>query len=178
MYTKLLLTFWLTMQFVSKTTAMLEFKNIKCESVDKEFSEFEYCYLKSVNRTYKYISVKIKLLQLPITNVKVNGALYQRLNGYKPFLYNITVDCCKFLKNQKYSPIASFLFDTFKGFSNINHSCPFNHDIILDKLTAESVYHRFTNILPFPEGDYMLQLNWFTSGINRGIFKVFVSLKI
>jgi len=34
-----------------------------------------------------------------------------------------------------------------------------------------------TNILPFPEGDYMLQLNWFISGIYRVIFKVFVSLK-
>jgi len=50
---------------------MLEFKNINCEAVDKEFSEFEYCYLKSVNRTYKYISVKLKLLQLPVTNAKV-----------------------------------------------------------------------------------------------------------
>ncbi|XP_039480821.1 uncharacterized protein LOC120444898 [Drosophila santomea] len=178
MYTnpKLILTFWIAMQLVSRTTTMVEFTNIRCEAVDKEYCTFEYCQIKSVNRTYKYLSVKAKILQLPITNAKVNGALYQRLNGYKPFLYNITLDCCKFVKNQKSNPVASFFYDTFKEFSNLNHSCPFNHDIVLDKLTAESINHRVTRILPFPEGQYMLQLNFNVSGINRVILKIYLAL--
>ncbi|XP_016958186.1 uncharacterized protein LOC108030080 [Drosophila biarmipes] len=173
---KLLLHFLLALQLVSGASSLVEFKNIKCEAVDKEFCTFEYCHMKSVNRTYKYISLRAKLFKLPVTNAKVNGALYQRLNGYKPFLYNITVDCCLFLKNQKSNPVASFFYDSFKGFSNLNHSCPYNHDIVLDKLTAESVNHRVTNILPFPEGEYMLNFNWMVYGSSRAVFKIYFAL--
>ncbi|KAH8348576.1 hypothetical protein KR084_008779, partial [Drosophila pseudotakahashii] len=155
---------------------LVEFKNIKCESVDEEFCTFDYCHLKSVNRTYKYFSARAKMLKLPITNAKVNGALYQRLNGYKPFLYNITVDCCKFVKNQKSNPVAGFLYDSFKEFSNLNHSCPYNHDLVLEKLTASSVNHRVTNILPFPEGEYMVHLNWIAYGRTRAVFKLYFAL--
>ncbi|XP_037713651.1 uncharacterized protein LOC119549570 [Drosophila subpulchrella] len=173
---KLLLHFLLAMQLVSEAPSLVEFKNIKCEAVDTEFCTFDYCHLKSVNRTYKYISLRAKMLKLPITDAKVNAALYQRLNGYKPFLYNITVDCCKFFKNQKSSPVASFIYDSFKGFSNLNHSCPYNHDMVLDKLSAASVNHRVTNILPFPEGEYMLNFNWISHGSIRAVLKVYFAL--
>ncbi|XP_041563591.1 uncharacterized protein LOC108141344 [Drosophila elegans] len=173
---KLVIRFLLTMHLISESISLVEFKNIKCESLDEEFCTFDYCYLKSVNRSYKYFSLRVKLLKLPVTNAKVNGALYQRLNGYKPFLYNITVDACKFFKNQKSNPIASFFYDAFKGYSNLNHSCPYNHDLVLDKLTAESVNHRVTKILPFPPGEYMVHMNWIAYNINRAVFKIYLAL--
>lgn len=42
-----------------------------CNSLDKQFSDFEYCYIKWVNRSYKYVSIKAKLFKTPITKVKV-----------------------------------------------------------------------------------------------------------
>jgi len=33
--------------------------------------DFEYCYLKSVNRTYKYLSLKTKMFRLPVDNCEV-----------------------------------------------------------------------------------------------------------
>ncbi|KAH8279369.1 hypothetical protein KR026_008201, partial [Drosophila bipectinata] len=156
--------------------SLVEFKNVICDSVDKEFCRFEYCYLKSVNRTYKYVSGRVNLFQLPITNVTVNIGFYKRMNGYKPFLYNETVDGCKFIKNQKGSPITKYYFDFFKNFSNINHSCPYNHDLIIEKVTTTVVNHRVTKVLPFPEGDYMLQMNWSANGVLRAITKFFFSL--
>ncbi|XP_016985335.1 uncharacterized protein LOC108048902 [Drosophila rhopaloa] len=173
---KLVIHCWLTMYLIREAFSLVEFKNIKCESTDKEFCTFDYCHLKSVNRTYKYFSLRVKLLKVPITKAKVNGALYQRLNGYKPFMYNVTVDACKFFKNQKSNPVASYFYDFFKGFSNINHSCPFNHDLVLDKLTAESVNHRLTNILPFPKGEYMVNMNWIAYDIIRAVFKIYFIL--
>jgi len=44
--------------------------------LDKEFADFEYCTLKAVNRSYKYVSTKVKLFQVPITKVKVCGRQY------------------------------------------------------------------------------------------------------
>ncbi|KAH8244321.1 hypothetical protein KR026_006592, partial [Drosophila bipectinata] len=83
----------------------------------------------------------------------VNFALYKRFNGYKPFLYNMTLDACKFQQNPKGNP----------------------HDLVLEKLTTERISHRLTTILPFPEGDYMFQMYWFAYGINRARFQIFVS---
>ncbi|XP_033254353.1 uncharacterized protein LOC117193739 isoform X5 [Drosophila miranda] len=112
----------------SKIDCRVEFTNIKCNSEDKEFSDFEYCYLKSVNRSYKYLSLKVNLFQVPITNVSTKIGLYKRFSGYKPFLYNLTVDACKFLKHQKSFPIVSYFYELIKDFSNMNHSCPYDND--------------------------------------------------
>lgn len=123
---------------------MFEFTNLKCIPLDTTFCSFEYCLLKSVNRSYKYGSLKVKLLQLPVDKVKVclvfikskcfiiylnllqlNLALYKRLNGYKPFLYNVTIDGCKFLQNRNSSPVAAFIWNLFGPYSNMNHTCPY-----------------------------------------------------
>ncbi|XP_017049382.1 uncharacterized protein LOC108093703 [Drosophila ficusphila] len=168
----LLLHFLIAMYLAKEAVSLLVLRNIKCQTLDEEFSNFEYCILKSVNRTYKYISLKVNLLKVPISSVQVNVELFQRLNGYKPFLYNITIDACKFFKNQKSNPVASYFYDSFKKFSNINHSCPYNHDLVLEKLSADFLNHRFTKILPFPKGEYMIQMNWFAYHINRAQFQL------
>jgi len=51
--------------------------------------------------------------------------MWKRLNGYKPFLYNITTDVCKFLRNPKSNPVMKYIFESFIEYSNINHSCPY-----------------------------------------------------
>jgi len=59
----------------------------------------------------------------------VQFGLYKRLNGYKPFLYNMTLDGCRFLKSRNPNPIALYFYNLFKDYSNINHTCPYNVSI-------------------------------------------------
>nr|XP_044248954.1 uncharacterized protein LOC123002679 [Drosophila takahashii] len=139
----------------SKVHSLVEFTNIKCESLDKTFCDFEYCHLKSVNRSFKYYSLKVNLFQLPITSVQVNMELFKGGNGYHPFLYNATLDACKFLKNQKSNPVVGYFYGFLKPFSNMNHSCPYNHDLVVDKITTEFVNNQITKVLSFPEGQYI-----------------------
>ncbi|KAH8232234.1 hypothetical protein KR032_002460, partial [Drosophila birchii] len=138
----------------------IEFTNFVCTSYDKKFGDYEYCYLKSINRSYKYASGKFDVYQLPVNKIKVNLALWKRLNGYKPFLYNITFEACAFVRNPKSNPIANFIYGTFREYSNINHSCPFYHGVTIEKLPTDIVNDRFTKVLPFPIGDYMLKVHW------------------
>ncbi|KAH8351985.1 hypothetical protein KR084_001008 [Drosophila pseudotakahashii] len=154
----------------------MEFTNVKCTSHDPEFAIFDYCLLKSVNRTYKYLSLKVKLLKTPITKIKMNISIFQRLNGYKPFLYNVTVDACKIVKNQKSNPVASYLYSLFKSHSNMNHSCPYDHDIILEKLNTKFVNNQVTDVLPVPPGDYLFHSNWIAYDINRVTTNVYVRI--
>ncbi|EDX09197.1 uncharacterized protein Dsimw501_GD13270, isoform A [Drosophila simulans] len=162
--------------YFTEVYSVVEFTNLHCESLDKDFALFEYCFLKSVNRTYKYVSIKVNLLRTPITKIKVRFGLYKRLNGYKPFLYNMTLDACRFLNSPNPNPVASYFYSWFKDYSNTNHSCPFDHDIVLDKMPYHSLNYKLTKILPFPEGKYMLEGHWIAYDIDRAITKFFLTL--
>ncbi|KQS51985.1 uncharacterized protein LOC26526272 [Drosophila erecta] len=151
---------------VLETKSLFEFTNINCSSIDMKVGEYEYCYLKSINRSYKYASGKFKLHQTPLTHMKINCMLWKRFNGYKPFLYNITFEFCKFLKNKKTNQVIKFLFDSFSSYSNLNHSCPYSGDLYVDKLPIGFLNHRVTEILPVPEGKYMLEFHFFTLNSN------------
>ncbi|EDW32021.1 GL10660 [Drosophila persimilis] len=117
-----------------------------------------------------------KLIWMLFFISEVNAALYQRLNGYKPFLYNITLDACKLLNNRKSNPVANYLFGIFEKSSNLNHSCPYHHDLIVDQLATNVIDHHVSAVLPFPEGDYLLESHWFIDNIERAVFKVYGTL--
>ncbi|XP_016950745.1 uncharacterized protein LOC108025001 [Drosophila biarmipes] len=157
-FVKLLVILYCLPEIASK----LEFTNIQCVAEDTLFCSFEYCYIKPINRSYKYISLKARLFKTPL-----NFAMYKRVNGYLPFLYNKTVDSCRFLNNTSSQPVAKFFYELFKSHSNMNHSCPYDHDIVIDKLSTGFLNHQLTEVLPLPEGKYMMQTRWFAYDILR-----------
>ncbi|XP_022221547.2 uncharacterized protein LOC111073519 [Drosophila obscura] len=160
---------------ICAVASRLEFKNIKCTNLDRKFSEFEECYLKAQNRTYKYMSIKVILHQKPVTQFKVNFELYKRSNGLQPISYNTTLDGCKEFSSAR-NPVTTFFLGLFQTYSNINHSCPYNHDLILHKLPTNFVLQQFSTFLPFPPGDYVLSSNWIAYGINRANVRVHATL--
>ncbi|XP_068152611.1 uncharacterized protein [Drosophila tropicalis] len=145
--------------------------------MDKLFCGFEYCYLKSINRTYKYASLKVNLFQIPVTNFSVNLAVLKWSNGYRPFHYNFTTDGCKFLGNVKTrNPVGKYFFDFISPYANVNHKCPFNHDIIIDKVPITHMDYQLTKLIPFPKADYLFETTWFAYGIKRGSLKIYGKL--
>ncbi|KAH8253181.1 hypothetical protein KR032_004047, partial [Drosophila birchii] len=132
-----------------------EFTNINCTSLDTSKMDVAACFLKSVNRTYKYLSIRTKVYKFPVTDVTVSVQVLKRLNGYKPFLFNFTADCCKFLKGQR-NQMTQFFFNLYAPYSNINHPCPFTNDVYVDKLPISYINNILTNVLPFPEGSYCI----------------------
>ncbi|XP_041449528.1 uncharacterized protein LOC111065630 [Drosophila obscura] len=154
----------------------VEYTNINCTSLDKDFCDFEYCFLKSVNRSYKYMSLKVNLFKIPVTNVKVNFSLLKRFSGYKPFLYNITVDACKVLRYPKSNPVFVWFHGLFSKHSNMNHTCPFEHDLVVNKLSGNYVNTQFSEVLPFPDGEYLFQSNWYAYNVNRAVVNVYITL--
>ncbi|EDW38986.1 GL13843 [Drosophila persimilis] len=163
-----------TMMIKKYSLVLTCYKNINCTSLDKEFCNFEYCYLKSVNRTYKYMSLKVNLYKIPIR--QVNFSLLKRFNGYKPFLYNITVDACKILKYPKSNPVFGWFHSLFSAHSNMNHTCPFDHDLVVDKLSADYINKQFTEVLPYPHGQYLFHSNWFANNVKRASVNVYGTL--
>ncbi|XP_016962994.1 uncharacterized protein LOC108033239 [Drosophila biarmipes] len=147
-------------------TSEFEFTNLKCSPLDKEFMDVEACYLKSRNRTYKFLTFRTKFHQVEI---------FKRLNGYKPFLYNFTVDACQFLNGRR-NPLVRFFYELFASYSNLNHSCPYNHDIFVEKVPISFLKYQTTVVLPVPEGDYLLHSVYTIRGKARLDLKVYVKI--
>ena len=78
-----------------------------------------------------------------IAAIDVGIEVLKRANGYKPFLYNITVNGCKLLKNPRSNPVAWYFFSAFQSFTNINHSCPFTVSILVNIEVLYSVEKYF-----------------------------------
>ncbi|XP_039493961.1 uncharacterized protein LOC120453354 [Drosophila santomea] len=166
----------LLLYLIKEISTAVEFTNVKCNSWNKTFADFEYCHLKSVNRSFKYLSLKVNLFKVPITKVKVNFSLLKRYNGYKPFLYNITVDACKVLRHPKSNLIFGFFHGLFKKYSNMNHTCPYDHDLIVEKLPISFLNQQMTGELKFPHGDYLFHSDWYAYGVNRATVDCYYSL--
>ncbi|XP_030371992.1 uncharacterized protein LOC115622235 [Scaptodrosophila lebanonensis] len=160
-------TLFYVYQLIFVVQGKLEFTNIKCEVIDKKFCVFQHCFLKSVNRTYKYFSVHVHFLQPPVHSGSVNFVLYKRSNGLRPFLFNYTMDVCKFLDNRT-NPASQYFYSLVKDYTNVNHTCPYDHDVVNwwnKKLTIS---------MPVPTGRYLLKTLWISKGILRAeVFNYF-----
>ncbi|XP_033246362.1 uncharacterized protein LOC108158670 [Drosophila miranda] len=160
---------------VAGVSCKVEFTNLKCTTLEREFLEFDKCFLKSINRTYKYLSVSTKIHMLPIKSASIRTQVLQRLNGYKPFLFNFTTDACKALSG-KMNPTTRFFFGLIAPYSNLNHSCPYDHDLFVEKLPISFMDEQLTKVLPFPEGDYCLKNVYSHRGKPRAEVSVYASI--
>ncbi|XP_032599083.1 uncharacterized protein LOC116806504 [Drosophila grimshawi] len=86
----------------------------------------------------------------------VNLSLHRKFNGYRPFMFNHTYDYCKFMAkgNNKLS-FTRIINDLLAIYSNLNHSCPFEHPIIVKDMVATTKDFQF---VPLPTGDYKVQV--------------------
>ncbi|XP_039954156.1 uncharacterized protein LOC120770621 [Bactrocera tryoni] len=136
-----------------------KFSNVKCHSYDKSKIVFKSCFLKAVRGEDSYMKVHAHLKEVG-REANVSIRLLKRANGWKPFLYKVHFDGCKFMKNPRANPVAEFFYKIMKEYSNLNHTCPYDHDLILDKFRLSSDLVK----LPFPIGEYAVDTTWFVNG--------------
>ncbi|KAH8369614.1 hypothetical protein KR093_000312 [Drosophila rubida] len=165
--------------------ANFEVTRIQFVVKDDKYASIEKCHLQPVNRSLKLFDLRIKLLQLPVTNALVKWSLLKRSNGYLPINQNYTVDVCKFMQHSNHV-FNNFIYSIFKDFTNLNHTCPFNvssnyavayphsflfiavclqHDIIVNKFPTRFV--RAMDFIFIPRGDYAIDSAWYAGGVLR-----------
>ncbi|KNC34642.1 hypothetical protein FF38_13457, partial [Lucilia cuprina] len=135
--------------------ACVKFTNIKCLEYDKPFASIQICKLKLVARAVVAMNLHVKLHQVPVNNVSIHVELLKKFSGYRPFLYNGTADFCQLMKNGKRFPFLNIFMHMLTNSSNINHTCPYDHDIIVKNLIIkDQMFQKF----PLPQGDYFLNI--------------------
>ncbi|EDV52218.2 uncharacterized protein LOC6544813 [Drosophila erecta] len=164
----LLLKFWVTLPMIC--FGHVSFTNLNCSSHNSDFLTFPTCHIKAVNRTHKYISIHAKMHQLPIFDARVSFCLIEI-----PFFFDLSYDACQFMKNQK-NIFINTLYKTFQRNSNMNHTCPYNHDIIVDKLFTGNLEEEFGRFIVIPNGNYAIYTEWITNKVARASVKIYFNI--
>ncbi|KAI8116115.1 hypothetical protein CVS40_11759 [Lucilia cuprina] len=151
-------------------TLTVKFTKFQCFEFDKPFADIPKCYLKVVARDKVALNIHVRLHQVPVPNVSINAAVLIKgsTQNYRPFLYNNTLDYCKFLKNPNRHPFWKI------PASNINHTCPFSHDIIVQNLILDSSMFK---IIPFPSGDYLVIIKVAAYNDYKAEVRAYISLR-
>uniref|UniRef100_A0A1I8NJ66 Uncharacterized protein n=1 Tax=Musca domestica TaxID=7370 RepID=A0A1I8NJ66_MUSDO len=142
---------------LNKGSRRAKITRVQCLELDKPFATIPKCHLKALSRYMSAFSIHVVLHQVPVNNVSFNAALYRKgNNGYRPFMYNNTVDFCRFYRNpNRFMFWKIVFFNIIAPYTNINHTCPFDHDIIVENLTLNSEMFK---LIPFPEDQYMVRV--------------------
>nr|XP_036670644.1 uncharacterized protein LOC118877230 [Drosophila suzukii] len=156
----------------------VSFTNLKCEMFDRKFGKFEVCHIKAVNRTHKYIDLEIALNILPINNIMINLEPMRYGNGYKSFFMSMKYDFCKYMRNPNERSLTFLkeIHSTFIDATNLNHTCPYNHNISVTKFWTGNLEKAFLRYLPVPNGDYALFSTWYVSNIPRLFVNIYFKI--
>ncbi|EDV96532.1 GH16300 [Drosophila grimshawi] len=147
--------FFLLLLVVAKSTKT-RFTNVECEMLDPLYATFKECKLKILGRGIVGLNVYATLNQGPFKTAKVNVCVWRKFNGYRPFLFNTTFDFCKFMdKSKEKLSYIRLILNAISESSNLNHSCPYEHSIIVRDLVLKE---EFFKLAPIPSGQYKIQI--------------------
>ncbi|XP_060659313.1 uncharacterized protein LOC132793414 [Drosophila nasuta] len=74
--------------------------------------------------------------------------------AYRMQIMNETFDFCAFMGKNAPSQMFHLINQHFNKYTNANHSCPYQHDIIYYGIDSE----KFFTEIPAPKGNYILQM--------------------
>ncbi|XP_033149242.1 uncharacterized protein LOC117134726 [Drosophila busckii] len=152
----------------------IRYTGLKCQSVDTTYCIIEHCVMKPMRRGVKQVTGVVKLLKLPVSNISLTLQL-QRRGQSKQILYSVSIDGCKFWDTKRRNPIANALYKYFRfdAYTNMNHSCPYNHDIIFDNFRLDDT-HNWP--LPISPGDYVINSSWYSYNVLRAL--AYITLQV
>ncbi|KAH8371855.1 hypothetical protein KR093_009112 [Drosophila rubida] len=158
---------------VSFSQNSTRYTNVKCIVMSPSYVIFKQCHLKVLGRGLIALTIQAVLLKDPITNAKVNLALFRKYNGFQPYLLKATFDFCKIVSKSNYRfSVEKIFIDAILPFSNINHSCPYKDEIYIKNIVFKEEFLKF---IPLPSGEYQIQLFTFSDNILRA--KVYVNFE-
>ncbi|XP_073813068.1 uncharacterized protein [Musca autumnalis] len=159
---------------INLTFATLRLTNLRCTSKNESLGKFKVCSLKAVKRDVVEINVNFQLLKRPVNQADFLLRMRRRGDIGGKALYEYNVDICEFLSRNRRKPLANLFYNFFElqRTSNLNHSCPFDHDIIVKGCRVNS---KLIEVLPIDSGEYIVWTSWNIFG--RPIAEVEILLK-
>ncbi|KAH8406838.1 hypothetical protein KR222_005761 [Zaprionus bogoriensis] len=128
---------------------------VECKTLDPSFCFFKKCEMTTNEsgqaKFHFHIAMRYKK---PVNDVTTSVSLFKISKTYRLPIFNESFDFCAFMHNRSSSKVFAFIATQFEKFSNINHTCPYQHDIIVRGVDDELL----VNGIPAPNGKYMLNI--------------------
>ncbi|XP_017469283.1 PREDICTED: uncharacterized protein LOC108361217 [Rhagoletis zephyria] len=153
--------------------AEIRFTYIRCKAIDASLINIPLCITKPISRNVTETSLHVRLAR-PVTNIVTRVRFMKKSSDYSLYFGENSYDACKFLDNRKIYPIADYLFNIIDDYTNLNHSCPYKGDIIIDRFRIRKDKLTW---LPMPEGEYALFTSWNIDGKLRAELNFYFSYK-
>lgn len=104
--------------------------NIVCESRNKSWVLIDNCQLSTTHSNQRLLNIALTVLH-PTNSVTLRIQVLKKTITYKPWLLDVTVDGCRFMR-YKNNKVTKAFWDLIKDFSTVNHSCPY---MVVDWIT-------------------------------------------
>uniref|UniRef100_T1GLD9 Uncharacterized protein n=1 Tax=Megaselia scalaris TaxID=36166 RepID=T1GLD9_MEGSC len=115
--------------FLNENTG--RFKKIDCSVNEKFFSKNYSCYVKPINRTVAYLDMEFYIIQRAHHVIITLQLFKKETQHFRPFLINLKVDACDFLKTKRNNNIiVRTVANYFLPYSNMNFTCPYKGIIL------------------------------------------------
>ncbi|SPP75191.1 Hypothetical predicted protein [Drosophila guanche] len=141
-----------------------KFKSLLCVPHDKDYADFFICKINAISRYKNSISIGYRIKQTFGSNLILRMELFKRANGWRPFLYNVTLNVCDFLDNAKNrntpnGALFSLAFSYFSQYLNKPLKCPFYANDTMEIMNFVCNMKRFRSRFPIENGEYAAQFS-------------------
>ncbi|KAH8267344.1 hypothetical protein KR018_011800 [Drosophila ironensis] len=118
------------------------------------------CTIKAIDRKHNMINLAA------FVNFSIHFKILKRESGgWHPFMYDISVDICKFFVNRRAFFIPNLIYSFIKPFTNVNHTCPYpgGSELRLWNWTPDEdgVIAKF----PVDHGQYGMHTIWYVNKV-------------
>ncbi|XP_023309207.2 uncharacterized protein LOC111690863 [Lucilia cuprina] len=154
---------------------IVKLTDMRCRATAPQLMYFEECTLKRDENITKAITL-CRIYDKPLKQVKLNIRGYRKSNvGYVPFVLDLTLDWCEFLKNRN-NIVLQRMFGLLEKESNLNTKCPIYLDYTYMNASMDNSGVFF---IPFkwPTGDYRFDVTIDANEEIRLIVNAFFSLR-
>lgn len=111
------------MFYLKQSGVVMKFSNAVCKSLNESLIIIHTCRIRAINRYTNIFNYNATTLY-PVNDVKGRFQVLKRENGYKPWLYDLYIDLCQYLRKPN-NPALIFMFNQIKNFTNFfDQKCP------------------------------------------------------
>ncbi|XP_004533813.1 uncharacterized protein LOC101460696 [Ceratitis capitata] len=155
---------------------ILKLLGITCESVQPKWVNFTKCLVKPMKNHIAEVTVEVALIVKPINNATLVGELVKHGYEDRPPVAAYEMDCCDFFRKKRRKFMANVAYKAMglDKYSNMNHSCPYDHDLIVDRYPFNG--HVLGKIIPFGNGEFTFNTKWYSYNVLRAVVRIRVRL--
>ncbi|XP_036332305.1 uncharacterized protein LOC118743648 [Rhagoletis pomonella] len=174
---KLIFIYFVAMQLKAvQNERFVKLIEITCENVNPSLLNVTFCKMEHVSRDVFEVTVEAALNLRPANNSSLYVAFVRRGREDRRPMLEYKIDCCAFFRNKRRNSLANFVYRTmgFENYSNMNHTCPYDHDFLLDHYPFNG--QTIGKISPFGNGFFTFHTKWYLYDVLTTIANVSVHI--